>query len=238
MPQLTTRLIASFRPRVVRDRRPGHEARAERAVVALLEQLVVEDEVGGVVRAVGHHDRHGVALEGLEPGAHREPEAVAEVRAQAAHARVAGRRRARPRRRCRRSWRRRRRSPRSRSPCDRGCSVISSSVASIVSASLRAGMTTESFTTTGCQRSTFWSWISRRIASTSYSSVQLGIVGLERAQVADPPAVVALARLVAQLPAQLAAGDPLAELDRLQHRAVAAPAAADVVDGAAARARA
>ena len=42
--------------------------------------------------------------------------------------------------------------------------------------------------------------------------------------VADP-------RLLAHLPAQLAAGDPLADLDRLQHRAVGEAAAADVVDG-------
>ena len=46
--------------------------------------------------------------------------------------------------------------------------------------------------------------------------------------VADP-------RLLAHLPAQLAAGDPLADLDRLQHRAVAEAPAADVVDGGGAR---
>ena len=49
----------------------GHEARAEGAVPALLEQAVVADQVLGVVGGVGHHDRHRVALEDVEPGADR-----------------------------------------------------------------------------------------------------------------------------------------------------------------------
>src|SRR5690242_10134726 len=61
------------------------------------------------------------------------------------------------------------------------------------------------------------------------------IVGLEVAEIADPPAMVAHPRLVAQLPVQLTAGDLLAELDRLEHRAVALASTADVVDGRGAR---
>ena len=41
--------------RVVRDAGPGHEPRAERAVVSLLQDLVVAHKVAGVVRAVRNH---------------------------------------------------------------------------------------------------------------------------------------------------------------------------------------
>src|SRR5207248_1146252 len=56
------------------------------------------------------------------------------------------------------------------------------------------------------------------------------------AEVADPPAVIPHPCPIAQLPLELAPGDLLAELDRLEHRAVAGAAAADVVDGCDARA--
>src|SRR6478672_3050831 len=49
----------------------------------------------------------------------------------------------------------------------------------------------------------------------------LRVVGAELVEIADPPAVIADARLGRELPVELAAGDPLAELDRLAHRAVA-----------------
>src|SRR5581483_7518160 len=55
-------------------------------------------------------------------------------------------------------------------------------------------------------------------------------VALERPQIADPPAMVADSVLLGERPAQPLAGDPLAELDRLEHRAVHGAAAADVVD--------
>ena len=60
------------------------EARAEGALVALFEQALVGDEVLGAVGAVGHHDRHRVALEGFEAGTYGEAEAVAVGRGQAA----------------------------------------------------------------------------------------------------------------------------------------------------------
>ena len=71
----------------------------------------------GVVGAVGHHDRHGVALEALEPGADREAE-PARVGASAMQ-RTRGFARAICRddgRACRRCSRRRRRGSRSRRP--------------------------------------------------------------------------------------------------------------------------
>src|SRR5438067_7575782 len=61
------------------------------------------------------------------------------------------------------------------------------------------------------------------------------VVALELADVGDPPAVVADARSVGELEAQLAPCDPLAGLDRLEHRAVGVPPAAHVVDGGLAR---
>jgi hypothetical protein len=75
-------------PRVAVDLGAAHEARSERAVVAGLQQAEVVEEVAGMVGAVGHHDRHGVALERDEPRAHGEAEAAAVERAQAAHVRV------------------------------------------------------------------------------------------------------------------------------------------------------
>src|SRR3712207_9544538 len=62
-----------------------------------------------------------------------------------------------------------------------------------------------------------------------------GVVGGERADVADPPAVIAGAGDVAVRPVQRASDDRLGERDGLEHRAVDVPAAADVVDGGAAR---
>ena len=49
---------------------------------------VVADEIRRVVRAVGHDDRHDVALEQVEPGAHGEPETSRIVREVVADARV------------------------------------------------------------------------------------------------------------------------------------------------------
>src|SRR3954451_10813122 len=60
--------------------------------------------------------------------------------------------------------------------------------------------------------------------------VPAGEVGLELLEVADPPAVVAHARAVLVAPVELAAGDLLAERDRLEHRAVGLPPAAHIVD--------
>ena len=76
--------------RVVDHRRLGQEARAEDAVVALLEQAVVAHQVVRVVGAVGHHQRHRVALEAVEARADREPEPARVVRAQAPDLRVLG----------------------------------------------------------------------------------------------------------------------------------------------------
>ena len=48
---------------------PLDKARAEHAFVALLESTVEPNDVGRVVRAVGHHDRHRAAAElGEHPG--------------------------------------------------------------------------------------------------------------------------------------------------------------------------
>src|SRR5579884_4133976 len=58
----------------------------------------------------------------------------------------------------------------------------------------------------------------------------LRVVRAERREVADPPAVVSHARPLAERPVELAAGDLLAQLDRLEHRAVRLAPAADVVD--------
>src|SRR4051794_29654566 len=57
-----------------------------------------------------------------------------------------------------------------------------------------------------------------------------GVVAGELADVADPPDVVARPVRLRVRPRQLPPGDPLADVDRLQHRAVAEPPAADVVD--------
>src|SRR3954451_21783190 len=57
-----------------------------------------------------------------------------------------------------------------------------------------------------------------------------GIVPPELLQVADPPAVVADPRVGAEVPVELASGDPLTRLDRLEHRAVRLAAPAHVVD--------
>ena len=74
-----------LQPRVVAGPPARHEARAERAVPALLEDGVVAAEVLRVVGAVGHEDRHGVAGELVEPGTHGQPETVAVVGREAAH---------------------------------------------------------------------------------------------------------------------------------------------------------
>src|SRR4051794_30875184 len=57
------------------------------------------------------------------------------------------------------------------------------------------------------------------------------IVDPKRAHVADPPAMVADTRYVIEAVLQGSAGDPLGDCDRLDHRAVALPTAAEVVDG-------
>src|ERR671912_1323057 len=57
----------------------------------------------------------------------------------------------------------------------------------------------------------------------------LGVVLLEAARVADPPLVVAGPVGLLVPPRERPAGEPLAERDRLEHRAVAPPAAAHVV---------
>ena len=46
---------------------------------------MVADQVARVVGSVGHHDRHSVALEAVEPRAHGEAEAAAEGRGEQAH---------------------------------------------------------------------------------------------------------------------------------------------------------
>ena len=116
MNQLASRLMRQLQARVVVDLGARHEARAEGAVPALLEQPVVADQVLGVVGGVGHHDRHRVALEDVEAGPDRDAEAAFVVGAVAADARVALRRSRRPPLRSSPRCRRRRRSPRSRSP--------------------------------------------------------------------------------------------------------------------------
>src|SRR5688500_20216283 len=60
------------------------------------------------------------------------------------------------------------------------------------------------------------------------------MVALEIAVVGEPPAVVADPLLVGHRPVELAAGDPLADLDCLEHRAVGEAPATEVVDGGAA----
>ena len=117
MNQLASRLIDQLQARVVVDLGAGHEARAEGAVPALLEQAVVADEVLGVVGGVGHHDRHRVALEDVEAGPDRHPEAAFVVGAvdsgrAGCSAPIALDHRCGRSPRCRR----RRRRPRSRSP--------------------------------------------------------------------------------------------------------------------------
>src|SRR5262249_7614567 len=62
-----------------------------------------------------------------------------------------------------------------------------------------------------------------------------GIVALEARQIADPPDMIADPILVAVGPIQLATGDRLSQIDRLDHRAIAEATAADVVDFTAAR---
>src|SRR5919204_3156260 len=63
------------------------------------------------------------------------------------------------------------------------------------------------------------------------------VVAAERSQVTDPPAVVSSSRFIIERPNELPSGDPLAQLDRLEHGAVRVPPTAGVVDGAGARAR-
>ena len=55
------------------------------------------------------------------------------------------------------------------------------------------------------------------------------VVAGELAQIADPPAVIPDPRPIDELPSELAARDPLAGLDRLEHRAVRLAASAHVV---------
>src|SRR3954451_5684572 len=57
------------------------------------------------------------------------------------------------------------------------------------------------------------------------------IVGPECAHVADPPAMVADPRHVIEVVLQRSAGNPRGDCDRLEHRAVALPPTAEVVDG-------
>src|SRR2546423_14135800 len=58
------------------------------------------------------------------------------------------------------------------------------------------------------------------------------VIRLEAPHIGDPPDVVAGAVLVRIRPVHRTAGQVLARCDRLDHRAVGIPAAADVVDGA------
>jgi hypothetical protein len=74
-----------LQPRVVLGAAAADEARAERALVAGLEQAVVGDEVEGVVGAVRHDDGHRVAGVGVQARPDREAEPVGVRRAQAAH---------------------------------------------------------------------------------------------------------------------------------------------------------
>jgi hypothetical protein len=66
-------------PRVVGHPVAAGEAGPEGAVKAVLEHPVIRDEIGGVIGAVGHHDRHRVSAEAVQAGPHREPEAAAVV---------------------------------------------------------------------------------------------------------------------------------------------------------------
>jgi hypothetical protein len=90
MKLFASRLMASFSRGVVVDLASADEPRAEGAVVALLQQPVIRDEIGGIVGRVGHHDRDGVALELLQSSANREPEAAWVVRFVVADTRVLG----------------------------------------------------------------------------------------------------------------------------------------------------
>src|SRR5579884_3203028 len=63
------------------------------------------------------------------------------------------------------------------------------------------------------------------------------IVGLELAEIRDPPAMVTNPWLLGEDPMQLTARDLLAVGDRLEHRAVGGASAAKVVDSARARRR-
>src|SRR5204862_669505 len=56
------------------------------------------------------------------------------------------------------------------------------------------------------------------------------VLGSEGLEVADPPAVIADPSAVRERPVEVAAGDPLAGVDGLQHRAARAAPAAEVVD--------
>ena len=163
---------------------------------------MVAHEVGRVVGAVGHHDRHGVTRRTCR--ARRAPRTRSRGGSATAGSGCAGSRVGEPShdgRRSRRCSRRRRRGSRSRSRLrSRRRRSSSTRRRRSTPTSLRAGMTTESFTRD--RPST-----ARRSARGSPQDrldvvVQLpvGIVALERGQVADPPAVVADAGLVAELP--------------------------------------
>ena len=104
------------------------------------------------------------------------------------------------------------------------------SVSAIDSASLWAGITTESFIAAVSHSSAFCSWISLKHVTDVVGDVPVRVVGPEGLQVRDPPAVIPDTRLVRELPFEFASGDLLAHGDRLQHRAVAGPPAPDVVD--------
>jgi hypothetical protein len=62
--------------------------------------------------------------------------------------------------------------------------------------------------------------------------VPVGIVALERLEVADPPTVIAHPVVRVEAPGELATGDLLTQLDRLERRAVAGAPPADVIDRA------
>ena len=64
------------------------ETRAEGAVVSLLEHAVVEDQVLGRVREIGHHDRHGIPGVAIKPCPDRVSEAQRQVGAEADYVRV------------------------------------------------------------------------------------------------------------------------------------------------------
>src|SRR4051794_23696597 len=110
-------------------------------------------------------------------------------------------------------------------------SVTPRTVGSIEPSSLWAGMTTESFTVSGGGPA-----LGVGLVDLAHDRLQAAlrapaVVGrAELVEIGDPPTVIADPRLVRELPLELAAGNPLADLDPLEHRAAVVPPAADVVD--------
>ncbi len=211
-----------LQPRVVVDPGAGHEARAEGAVPALLEQPVVADDVLRVVGGVGHHDHHRVALEQVEAGADRHPEALFVMGAADLHPRVAGADLLdhgggavlagvvdRP-------------APRSRSSPAPAPRRRRSTVVPTEPSSFWAGMTTESFMprpSSTARRSARRSPAGCRRRRGGASSPGSRLRTAPRSEIHQRWSPIRGSSPISQL--ELAAGDPLADLDRLQHRAVA-----------------